>query len=59
VYWIFIRQWQPPLSLFTVAYPGPAPALGMLAWAVLAHFLWTRIRAAWQPPTGVRAGSPS
>jgi hypothetical protein len=59
VYWIFIRQWQPPLSLFTVAYPGPAPALGMLAWAVLAHFLWTRIRAAWQPPTGARTGSPS
>jgi hypothetical protein len=50
VYWIFMTQWRPMLSLFTSAFPGPTPVLGILAWAVLAHFVWTRLRAAWQRP---------
>lgn len=47
VYWIFMTQWRPMLSLFTSAFPGPSPVLGILAWAVLAHFVWTRVRVAW------------
>jgi hypothetical protein len=50
VYWIFLVQLQPMLSHFMTALPGPTPVLGMLAWAVLAHFVWTRFRAAWQSP---------
>jgi len=50
VYWIFMIQWQPMFSAFTSRFPGPTPVLGILAWAVLAHFVWTRLWAAWQRP---------
>lgn len=44
VYWIF-GTWHPFQSVFAARYPGPAPLLGMLAWAVLAHFVWVHVRS--------------
>jgi hypothetical protein len=55
VYWIFMSQWQPMLSNFTSPFPGPSPVLGILAWAVLAHFVWTRLRAVWVLPRSKEA----
>jgi hypothetical protein len=49
VYWSFMSQWQPMYSHLTSAFPGRTPVLGILAWAVLVHFAWTRLRAAWDP----------
>jgi len=57
VYWSFMRQWEPMFSAFTSRFPGPTPVLGILAWAVLAHFVWTRLRAAWQRPRTAPLGS--
>lgn len=54
VYWIFMRQWEPMFSHFTSPFPGPTPVLGILAWAVLAHFAWTRLWAAWRHPKAAR-----
>lgn len=43
VYWMFSSP-RPLQSVFTSHFPGPAPLLGMLAWAVLAHFIWVHVR---------------
>ncbi|MDY7228978.1 glycosyltransferase 87 family protein [Hyalangium rubrum] len=48
VYWIYLRTLSPPLSYFTVFFPGPAPVVGILAWAVLGHFAWTHLWTAWR-----------
>jgi hypothetical protein len=57
VYWIF-GTWHPFQSVFAARYPGPAPLLGMLAWAVLAHFVWVHVRSRLRPPISAnRIGS--
>jgi len=43
-YWIS-ATWHPFESLFPPRFPGPTPLLGMLAWAVLAHFVWVSVRS--------------
>lgn len=43
VYWMSSTR-HPFQSIFPPRYLGPAPLLGMLAWAVLAHFIWVQIR---------------
>lgn len=58
VYWIYLTTLRPPLSFFTVFFPGPAPVVGILAWAVLAHFAWTHLRAAWQQRAQVATTPP-
>jgi hypothetical protein len=47
VYWIFRVSLMPLQSIMTGRYPFPAAILGMLAWMVLVHFIWTRFRSAW------------
>jgi len=44
VYWMS-STWHPFQSIFPPRYLGPAPLLGMLAWAALAHFVWVHVRA--------------
>ena len=43
VYWISATR-HPFQSIFPPRYLGPAPLLGILVWAVLAHFVWVRVR---------------
>jgi hypothetical protein len=54
-YWSWLSRLAPPVSWFEDKLPGPAPLVGMLAWAVLAHFVWSQLQAAWRgPPTAPR-----
>jgi hypothetical protein len=46
VYWMFLISWMPVQSFFWRPYQFPATVLGMVAWAVLAHFTWAHIRPA-------------
>jgi len=46
VYWMFRVSWMPLQSTFHGLFPFPATILGMVAWAVLVHFLWAHIRTA-------------
>jgi hypothetical protein len=45
LYWMFRVSWMPLQSMHYVPFQGPAILLGMMAWAVLVHFLWAHVRA--------------
>jgi hypothetical protein len=47
VYWTFLVTGMPLQSKLMGIYPFPANAIGLVAWAVLAHFAWTRL-AMWR-----------
>ena len=51
VYWIFATR-HPFQSVFGPRFPGPAPLLGILAWAVLAHFVWVHVWTRLRPTGG-------
>lgn len=44
VYSTFLVSWMPPQSFLFGNYPFPASALAVAAWAVLVHFIWSRLR---------------
>ena len=47
-YWISATR-HPFQSLVPPRFPGPTPLLGMLAWAVLVHFVWVHVRLRLRP----------
>jgi hypothetical protein len=47
VYSIFIISWQPMESRLLMTFPSLIKALGLVAWAVLALFVWAQARRAW------------
>jgi hypothetical protein len=46
VYWMYRVSWMPLQSWHVGFVQFPATVLGMMAWAVLAHFIWAHIRTA-------------
>jgi hypothetical protein len=49
-YWVFLTSWLPARTWITSNLPGPVPLLGILAWAVLVHFVWVHVVAALKRP---------
>ncbi len=40
----FLVSWMPPQSFLFGYYPFPASGFAVVAWAVLVHFIWSRLR---------------
>jgi hypothetical protein len=55
VYGTFLVSWMPLQSVLWGMFPLGASALGMPAWAVLAHFVWKTARSAWAPSASPKA----
>jgi hypothetical protein len=47
-YWVSLMQTFPFQSTLTLRHPFLSTPLGLLAWAVLVHFVWKHARAAWK-----------
>ena len=52
VYSLFMISWQPLESHLLMAFPSLLKAPGLVAWAVLALFIWARARKAWSRSLG-------
>jgi uncharacterized membrane protein len=47
VYWMARVSWMPLQSKLEGIYQFPATVVGMMAWVILVHFIWVRVRIAW------------